>query len=166
MRPHILIAGIGNIFPGDDGFGVAVAQRLERRALPDGVIVKDYGIRGFDLAYAMMGDYDATILIDAMPRGGKPGTLYTVDATHNEFQAEARSEINTMNPFKVLQLVQMIGGQPRRVFVVGCEPASVGDKIGGQRGLSPSVENTLDEAVTLVESLVQKLVIAEPVISA
>ena len=74
MNPRILIAGIGNIFLGDDAFGVEVAQRLTRLAWPDHVHVKDFGIRGFDLCYALMDDYDAFILIDAVPRGGEPGT--------------------------------------------------------------------------------------------
>ncbi|MGH7848434.1 MAG: hydrogenase maturation protease, partial [Candidatus Binatia bacterium] len=77
MTPaKILVAGIGNIFLGDDGFGVEVARELAKRKLPESVRVVDFGIRGFDLAYALLDGYDLTILVDAAPRGGLPGTLY------------------------------------------------------------------------------------------
>ena len=79
-RPaRILIAGIGNIFLGDDAFGVEVARRLVRRRLPDGVRVVDFGIRGLDLTYALLDGYEAVILVDAAPRGGPPGTLYVLE---------------------------------------------------------------------------------------
>ena len=78
-RQRVLIAGVGNIFLGDDAFGVAVVQRLARRSLPEGVRVVDFGIRGLDLAYALLDDYDAVLLVDAVPRGGPPGTLYVLE---------------------------------------------------------------------------------------
>ncbi len=81
MKERILIAGIGNIFLGDDAFGVEVVRRLSRsaRKLPDEVRIVDFGIRGFDLAYALMEGYEVAILVDATPRGGVPGTLYTIE---------------------------------------------------------------------------------------
>ena len=86
-QPSILIAGVGNIFMGDDAFGVEVAQRLSGRQLPDGVRVVDFGIRGFDLGYALMDDQDVTILVDATPRGGDPGTIYTIEPDLNELES-------------------------------------------------------------------------------
>ncbi len=155
---RILIAGIGNIFLGDDAFGVEVAQRLALRPLPEGVRVVDYGIRGYDLAYALLDGYDATIMVDATPRGGQPGTLYVIDpeveklSTSNAQMVDAHS----MHPLKVLQLVKSLGGEPRQVLVVGCEPATFGPEEGAM-GLSDPVGMAVDEAVTLVESLVVRL---------
>ena len=155
---RILIAGIGNIFLGDDAFGVEVAQRLALRPLPEGVRVVDYGIRGYDLAYALLDGYDATIMVDATPRGGQPGTLYVIDpeveklSTSNAQMVDAHS----MHPLKVLQLVKSLGGEPRQVLVVGCEPATFGPEEGAM-GLSDPVRIAVDEAVTLVESLVERL---------
>ena len=124
MKPRILVAGIGNIFLGDDGFGVEVAQRLMRRPVADGVRVVDFGIRGFDLAYALMDDYDSVVLIDAVPRGGVPGTLYTIEpdlsALDPSTWEDAAVETHGMNPMKVLGLVKAMGGQPKRLFVAGC----------------------------------------------
>src|SRR5262245_6478454 len=98
-----LIAGIGNIFLGDDAFGVEVAQRLAGHVLPDSVYVVDFGIRGLDLAYALLDGYDAAILVDAMPRGGAPGTLYVVEPECNG-PSEAMIEAHALDPAKVLRL--------------------------------------------------------------
>ena len=87
--PRILVAGIGNIFMGDDAFGVEVARRLSQRTLPAGVRVSDFGIRGFDLAYALQDGYETTILIDACPRGEEPGTLFVVEPDLAEISASA-----------------------------------------------------------------------------
>jgi hydrogenase maturation protease len=155
---RILVAGIGNIFLGDDGFGVEVAQRLAGRTWPEGVRVKDYGIRGFDLAFAMLEDYEATILVDATYQGGQPGTLYLIEPDLDGEQNEtAEIETHGMHPAKVLQLVRQFGGQPRRVLVVGCEPATFGEEGQGQMGLSEPVAAAVDEAVQIVENLVQEL---------
>jgi hydrogenase maturation protease len=156
--PRILVAGIGNVFLGDDGWGVALAGRLARRELPAGVEVVDYGIRGMDLAYAMAdGGYDAVVFLDAAPRGEAPGTLYVIEP---EVQAaEVVIDTHGMDPVKVLGLVQGIGGTPPRTLVVGCEPAN---------RLSPDVQEfvvdlsepmraSLDEAERLVESLLEEL---------
>ena len=162
--PRILIAGIGNIFLGDDAFGVEVAQRLVGRTWPEGVSVGDYGIRGFDLAYAMMADIDITILVDAAPRGEPPGTLFVLEPDLAELNAAPEMEIEThaMNPVAVLRLVSALGGQPRRVLVVGCEPASFGPD-EGQMGLSEPVQAAVAEAVTMVSALVERLRAETPV---
>lgn len=159
MTPQrILIAGIGNIFLGDDGFGVEVAGRLTQRAWPEGVQVRDFGIRGFDLAYAMMEGNDATILVDALPHGGTPGTLYVLEPDLSELaEGDAEIETHAMDPVKVLRLVKALGGEPKRVLVVGCEPATFGPE-EGQMGLSTPVQSAVDEAVRMVEELVETLV--------
>lgn len=155
--PRILVAGIGNIFLGDDGFGVEVTQRLAKHSFPSNVRVTDFGIRGFDLAYAMLEDYDATILVDAAPRGGRPGTLYVIEpdltALDNLEQVELLTH-NT-NPLQVFALVKQFGGHPRGVRVVGCEPETFGP-VEGKMGLSEAVAASVDPAVELVESLVHQ----------
>lgn len=158
-QPRILVAGIGNIFLGDDGFGVDVAQRLAQMAWPEGVRVVDFGIRGFDLAYAIMDGYDATILVDAAPRGGPPGTLYVIEPELDETLDSGAVEIEThgMDPVKVLHLVKSLGGEPSRILLVGCEPETFGTELEGQMGLSEPVQAAVDEAVHLVESLVERL---------
>ena len=154
----ILIACVGNIFLGDDAFGVEVAQRLSRRRLPDEVCVVDFGIRGFDLAYALMDDYEAIILVDAVPRGDAPGTLYTIEPDLNDIDenTDAMVETHGMNPMKVLSMVKAMGGSPKRILVVGCEPEPCGED-EERMGLSAPVAAAVDEAVSMIESLVQQL---------
>ncbi len=156
--PSILVAGIGNIFLGDDAFGVEVAQRLARQPWPDGVRVVDFGIRGFDLAYAILDGYDVTIMIDAIQRGGSPGTLYVIEADLNDTSgAGGGMETHNIHPMRVLDMVRAYGGDPHRVLVVGCEPATFGPEDEGQMGLSAPITAVLDEAITLVERLVQQI---------
>jgi hydrogenase maturation protease len=156
-QPHILIAGIGNIFMADDGFGSEVARQLASRRQPDEVRVVDFGIRGFDLAYALLDGYAVTIFVDATPRGGEPGTLYTIEPDLNELTdldaQQAMVETHGMNPMKVLAMVKTMGGEFKRILLVGCEPATLGPE-EGQMGLSEPVEAAVGEAVRLVESLV------------
>ena len=161
MSGHtILIAGIGNIFLGDDAFGVEVVRHLSRRPMPEGVRVEDFGIRGFDLTYALMEDHDAVVLVDAMPRGGEPGTLYVIEPDIGESVEQEGQEMvletHGMNPMKVLQMVKAMGGQPRRVLIVGCEPATFGPEEGAM-GLSEPVQRAVGEAVTLVEELLVRI---------
>jgi hydrogenase maturation protease len=160
----ILVAGIGNIFLGDDGFGVAVAQQLATRPQPDGVRVTDFGIRGFDLAFALLDDPDATILVDAMPRGQPPGTVYVVepdlDGDGSSVQpdhAEGSFQGHAMTPDSVFALVRTLGGRPRNVTVVGCEPLTLGPENEGQMGLSDPVASAVPEAVAVVEQLLARL---------
>jgi hydrogenase maturation protease len=159
-RPRILVAGIGNIFLGDDAFGSEVARRLALRELPDEVRVVDFGIRGFDLAYALMDGYDVTIFVDATPRGEAPGTLYTIEPDLdelNEMDAEGMMvETHGMNPMKVLGMVKSMGGEFKRILLVGCEPAPLPSE-DGHMGLSEPVEAAADEAVMLVEALVRRI---------
>lgn len=156
-RPSILIAGVGNIFMGDDAFGVEVARRFVGRKLPDGVRVVDFGIRGFDLAYALMDGQDVTILVDAAPRGGDPGTIYTIEPDMSEVETLSNEQMavepHGMDPMKVLAMVKSMGGEPKRILLVGCEPATLGPE-EGLMGLSAPVEAAVDEAVPLIESLI------------
>jgi len=160
-RPRILIAGIGNIFLGDDAFGSEVARHLLlSRKLPDEVRVVDFGIRGLDLAYALLDGYDVTILVDATPRGGEPGTLYTIEpdlSGLDDLDAQgAMIETHGMNPMKVLGMVKSMGGEFKRILLVGCEPEQL-DAEEERMGLSEPVAAAVDEAINLVESLVTKI---------
>lgn len=159
-RPSVLIAGIGNIFLGDDAFGCEVVKRLNERAWPDNVRVVDFGIRGFDLAYALLDGYDVTIFVDASPRGQAPGTLYTIEPEVDEIESiegqGAMVETHGMNPMKVLSMVKSMGGQFKKILLVGCEPATFGPE-EGQMGLSAPVEAALEQAVVVVESLVKNV---------
>jgi hydrogenase maturation protease len=158
-RPRILIACIGNIFLGDDAFGVEVAMRLAGRPMPVGVRVVDYGIRGLDLAYALLdGDQEVTIFVDATARGGEPGTIYVIEPDLGELGGEkaepAVVEAHGMDPLKVLRLVRSMGGTFSRILLVGCEPATLGPENVGALGLSEPVAHAVGEAVGVVESLV------------
>jgi len=160
----MLIAGVGNIFLGDDGFGTEVARRLANAGLPDWVRVSDYGISGLHLAYDMADGYDTTILVDAAARGGEPGTLYVIEPDQNAAAGMAGPvglspadtaggrpfDAHGMQPDVVFGLVEMLGAKRGRVLVVGCEPASIEHGIG----LSAPVAAAVDEAVRIVTGLV------------
>lgn len=158
-NPRILVAGIGNIFLRDDAFGCEVVRQLAGRAMPDGVRVADYGIRGFDLAYALMEDYDAFILVDALPRGGPAGTLYKLQVEASDLPRPDQLDIQPhgMNPVTVLSMVRAMGGSPASVYVIGCEPAPL-DELEERMGLSEPVQAALDGAVVMVESLLSDLI--------
>jgi hydrogenase maturation protease len=154
---RILVAGIGNVFLGDDGFGVALADRLARRELPAGVDVVDYGIRGMDLAYALHDGWDAVVLLDAMPRGLAPGTLSVLEPDLDG--VEPSVDAHGMDPVKVLGLASALGGPLPRVLVVGCEPLDVmrGDEEDVVATVSEPVRAALDQGVALVETLLDEL---------
>jgi hydrogenase maturation protease len=160
----ILIACVGNIFLGDDGFGVEVAKRMACQSLPPDVSVKDFGIRGFDLAYALMDPHDLTILVDSCSRGGAPGTVYLIEPDPVEDDsARPRLELHGMNPMSVLRMVKSLGGTPGPILIVGCEPAELGSDNDGQLGLSKPVQAAVEEAIALIESLVSRVLDGEPV---
>jgi hydrogenase maturation protease len=156
----VLVAGIGNVFLGDDGFGVEVAARLARRKLPEGVHVADFGIRGMDLAYALQDDYDLAIFVDAVPRGEPAGTLSVIEPDREE--GDAVPEAHGMDPVKVLALARELGHLPGRVLVVGCEPRTrmSPDDEDLRMELSEPVRAALDGAVGLVESLIDEVIAA------
>ena len=160
--PRILVAGIGNIFLGDDGFGVEVARRLASEPLPENVRVVDFGIRGFDLTMALLDDVDLVILVDTAPRGGSPGTLYLIEpdpeAAHEPVGGCEMLDPHSLDPVKVLRLVKTMGGQPGRVLVVGCEPGNIVslDDWDVTPGLSNAVESAVAEATELIGSLIKE----------
>jgi hydrogenase maturation protease len=155
----ILIAGVGNIFLGDDAFGVEVALSLRRRQLPEGVTVKDFGIRGFDLAYALLDPWDAVVIVDALPRGDAPGTLYVMEPDLAGLGSGASAAINPhgMDPVRVLNLAASMGTICAKVLVVGCEPQDFGDEVEGRMGLSAPVQAAVEEASNLVEELAGRM---------
>ncbi len=160
MNGQVLIAGVGNIFLGDDGFGVEVARRLATADLPDWAHVVDYGIRGMHLAYDLANGYESAVLIDATPRGGEPGTIYVIEPGQAGPPAAAGADdglagnplfnAHGMQPDLVFGLLGMLDAGTRHVLVVGCEPASVDYGIG----LSQPVTDAVDEAVRVVLDLI------------
>jgi hydrogenase maturation protease len=157
----ILIAGIGNIFLGDDAFGCEVVRRLATRPQSEDVRVRDFGIRGLDLVYALLDEPETVILVDAVPRGQQPGTLYVIepDLAHLDNPETLLVETHGMDPVKVLRMAQAMGGRFHRVLLVGCEPESFGleDEGEGRMGLSAPVEAAVDEAIRVIESLVSDI---------
>jgi hydrogenase maturation protease len=155
---RVLVAGIGNIFHSDDGFGSEVARRLitETEPMPEGVTVTDFGIRGIHLAYELLDGYDTAILIDATQQGGEPGTIYVIEPdfdaieTENGLAEAGIQDAHGMDPASVLALLRSLGGGVERLLVVGCEPADVEDGMG----LSEPVARAVDEAVRVVRELV------------
>jgi hydrogenase maturation protease len=153
VTPRVLVAGIGNVFLGDDGFGVDVVRRLSQVDLPDWVRVVDYGIRGMHLAYDMAGgDYELTIMVDAAARGEAPGTVSVVELDPTAARQPEMLDAHGMQPDVVLALVGQLGAAPGRVLLVGCEPAVLDHRMA----LSPAVERMVDTAVRAVVDLVGK----------
>lgn len=154
---RVLVAGIGNIFMGDDAFGVEVARRLAERELPAGVEVGDFGIRGIDLMYALGEGYDAAVFVDAVPRGEPPGTLSVIEPDPED--GGATIDAHGMDPVKVLALARQVGSAPERILIVGCEPAvrMTGDEDELVGELSEPVRAAIDAGVELVETVVGEL---------
>jgi hydrogenase maturation protease len=153
---RILVAGLGNIFEGDDGFGVEVVQRLLRQQWPDGVEVRDFGIRGVHLAYQLLEPYDLVVMVDAVQRANAPGTVYVIEHGADADAAQPAEDAALMDahdlaPDGVLALVPRLGGTLCRVVVIGCEPESIAPNMG----LSPSVAGSVDHAAHLVTDIVQ-----------
>ena len=161
-RTRIIVAGIGNIFMGDDAFGTEVAQRFLRMGVPDGVRTTDFGIRGYDLAYALTSGYDVAILVDATSRGGAPGTLYLIEpdlAGLESAQGQAAppmADAHSMEPLSILRLAKRMGELPKRILVLGCEPATLGGD-EGHLGLSERVEDAVEPAIERLRSLLAEL---------
>lgn len=144
---RILVAGIGNIFLGDDGFGPEVIRHLATEAFGDDVAVADFGIRGVHLAYELSdGKYAAAILVDAAPRGDVPGTLYVIDpASDATGVPDEAADAHALTPASVLAWLKRIGSVCP-VRIVACEPESLEEKLG----LSPTVTAAIPGAVQLV----------------
>ena len=148
----VLIACVGNIFLGDDGFGVEVARSLSKRELPESVSVKDYGIRGFDLAYALLDPWDLVIIVDALARGEAPGTLYVIEPELNG-PASAALNPHGMDPVRVLSLAGSMGTISAQILVVGCEPHDFGDELEGRMGLSSPIQGVVEAASDMILDL-------------
>ena len=155
---QILVAGIGNAWLRDDGFGGEVAKLLSDRELPPGVNVVDFGTGGLDLAYEVMRGYDALILIDISRQGGPAGTLYVMEADRDDVDGQIEDgqllDPHGMDPQTVLRFVKYVGGWPGRVFVIACEPEVVED-VGF--GLSDAVSGALARAADVVLETVAEL---------
>jgi hydrogenase maturation protease len=159
---NILIAGIGNIFLGDDAFGSEVARRLMGRPQPPGVRVMDFGIRGLDLTYALADGCDLAILIDAMPRGGTPGTVYVLEpdltgADDVDSSTEPVFNGHSMDPMTVLREVGRMRARIGKILIVGCEPTPLVDEEDDMSmTMSPPVAAAIDQAMSVIESLVKQ----------
>jgi hydrogenase maturation protease len=145
VKGTVLVAGIGNIFLSDDGFGPEVARRLAGRALPENVQVVDYGIRGMHLAYDLLEGYDGLVIVDALPRQGTPGDLVVL-AVGPEDLGNGDFDAHGMEPVAVLASLGSMGGELPPTYVVGCEPADVSEGMG----LTAEVEAAIDPAIDAV----------------
>ncbi|MBI3854397.1 MAG: hydrogenase maturation protease [Planctomycetes bacterium] len=149
---RILVAGVGNVFLGDDGFGVEVVRRLAGRALPPGVTVADFGIRGFDLACALLEPRERVILVDAVRRGEPPGTIFLMEP-NTDADGPVDLQGHSMDPAQVIRNARAMGRLTARVLLVGCEPDSFGDPDRGVTGLSSRVEAAVEPAMDLIREV-------------
>jgi hydrogenase maturation protease len=159
MAPRVLVAGIGNIFLADDGFGPEVARRLAAvRPDPEDVRVVDYGIRGMHLAYDLLDGYDALVIVDAVPSAdGRPGAL-TLLSVGPEDLGEAELDAHGMSPLAVLSSLGSLGGSLPPTYVLGCCPESLDESMG----LSETVAAVVDEAVAVTDRVVDALLAGRP----
>ena len=151
-RPRILVAGVGNIFLGDDAFGCEVVRRMAGRPVPDGVEITDFGIRGVHLAYQLLDGYDLLVLVDAAPRGRAPGTVSLLEVELDKIEKTDGPLVDAhgMEPVSILSMLASLGGNVKRVLVVVCEPQSTAEGIG----LSAAVEAAVDPAVEIVQKVI------------
>ena len=158
LKKRVMIAGIGNIFMKDDGFGSAVVQKMSHKQFPEGVELKDFGTGGLKLAYDLMKGYDGLIFIDASARGGTPGTMYLIEPSEDDFSGdlEQGGPINPhdADPATVLRFVKSIGAWPGKVSIIACEPQTTEDF---SIGLSESVNTAIDQAIEMVDELIQQI---------
>lgn len=150
MSRRILIAGVGNIFFGDDAFGCEVVKRLASEPLPPEVRLEDYGIRGTHLAFELLSGYDGAILLDAVSRGGAPGTLYVIEPDLDG--SGAIPDAHGMDLGNVFTFIKALDGTPPRVLIVGCEATAQREEMG----LSDDVARAVDAAVPLVREVLEK----------
>jgi hydrogenase maturation protease len=151
----ILVAGIGNIFLGDDAFGSEVARRLARRAKSPSVHVVDFGIRGLDFLYALLDGYHAVIVVDTTRRGGEPGTIYVIQPDLDQLKdVPVAIDIHELDPMRILAMAFSMGATLDNLRIVGCEPETFGAD-EGEMGLSPRVGFAVDHAVHVIEELIE-----------
>lgn len=151
---HTLVACIGNIFLGDDGFGCEVARALAHMDLPGGVTVVDYGIRGLDLAYSLLEPYKTVIIVDAIARGSSPGTVYLLQPAGST-ASPGTLDPHSMDPVRVIATARSLGEVSSEIYIVGCEPSDFGDELEGRMGLSEAVAASVPEAARAVIELIE-----------
>ena len=152
-RTRVLVAGVGNVFRTDDGFGCEVVRRLGTGPWPDGVRVTDYGIRGLHLAYDLLDPWDVLVVVDAVPDRGHVGGVAVIEVGPDDVGAGRPVDAHGMDPSTVLASLAALGGRlPDRTLVVGCQVADTGDGMG----LTPPVAAAVDEAVLTVRALVDR----------
>lgn len=151
MQPRILVAGIGNIFLGDDGFGCEVVRQLQGRLQPGGVRIVDFGMRSLDLAFALLDPYDLVIFVDTASRGSSPGSVYLIEPEIDE--RDASTETHGMNPSTVLALARSMGARLGSVRIVGCEPASL-SPTEDEDSLNAAVRAAVPVAIGMIETLI------------
>ena len=165
--PRILVAGIGNIFHGDDAFGVEVIWRLSGGPMSSKAHIVDFGIRSFDLAFALIDGYDVTILVDAVRQGGSPGTLYLIEPDLENLDdpngQPAEMDAHSMNPVRVLQMAKRMGARFGQILILGCEPETFGPEGEGQMSLTPIVEQAVEPAAARIRELISEVLTREPV---
>ena len=151
---QILVAGIGNIFFGDDGFGVEVARTLVAGPLPPAVKVVDYGIRGLDLAYALLDPWKAIIFGDAIVRGGQPGALYMLEPCLTDDRHGSPPDAHALDPVQVIRCARSMGEVRSPIYIVACEPVDFGEELEGRLGPSPEITAAIPEAVRMIHDLI------------
>ncbi len=158
VKKRVMIAGIGNMFMKDDGFGSAVVKRIANKKFPQGVEVKDFGTGGLKLAYDLMRGYDGLVFLDASARGEKPGTLYVIEPKESDFSNDLEEggpiDPHGSDPVTVLRFVKSIGAWPGKVFIVACEPETVDDF---EIGLSEPVNIAIDTAIEMVDDIIKEI---------
>jgi len=158
VKKRVMIAGIGNMFMRDDGFGSAVVKKIMNKQFPEGVEVKDFGTGGLKLAYDLMKGYDGLIFLDASARGEKPGTLYVIEPDEKDFSNDLEQggpiDPHGADAVTVLRFVKSIGSWPAKVFIVACEPESVDDF---EIGLSEPVNTAIDTAIEMVDDIIKDI---------
>jgi hydrogenase maturation protease len=154
ITSQILVAGIGNIFLGDDGFGPEVMRHVPEHLAGPRVRMRDYGIGGMHLAYDLLDGYDALVLVDALPSRGAPGTLHVFEADHETLSAGVGLDAHAMDPAAVFASLAALGGTPPYTIVIGCEVDDVDERMG----LSAAVARTVPDAVAAIEEIVARLI--------
>lgn len=157
-KKRVMIAGVGNMFMKDDGFGGAVIKKMGNKTFPEGVEIKDFGTGGLKLAYDLMKGYDGLILLDASQRGETPGTLYVIEPEENSIESNLEDggpiDPHGSDPATILRFVKGIGAWPGKVLIVACEPGTVDDF---EIGLSEPVHEAVDKAVDLIDELLKDI---------
>lgn len=153
----VLVAGIGNIFLGDDGFGCEVARVLASMEMPAGVEVIDYGIRGLDLAYALLDPYGAVIFVDTICRGQAPGTIYVLEPVEDNSSEATTPDPHSMDPMHLMAMARSLGEVAAQLYIVGCEPADFGEEREGRMGLSEQVASVVPQAAGTILDLITRV---------